>query len=212
MFEPFPFREFNVVQVNTWGYGQAPPGMMIITNEAFNGKMDDISSFFTRGINQRIAHEIAHQYWGHRVKMPSEEEQWITESFANYSSALALRVMKNQGTSAYEGLLSGWRNQASAYADLGTIPFANRLNWIRDPRATFMARTSLLYEKGGLLLAALHKDMGDRAFAVFMKSIIANFRWKAATTKSVEQLAAMAGKKDYAPLFRDCYWGTRMPK
>jgi hypothetical protein len=212
LFEAFPFREYNIIQVNSFGYGQAPPGMMIITNEAFDGKMDDLSNLFTRGINQRFAHEIAHQYWGHLVKMATPEEQWITESFANYASALAMRSMKSQGASAYEGMLNRWRNQASAYRDLGTIPFANRLRWIDDPRGAFLARISLLYEKGGLILASLHKEMGDKAFAVFMKSIIANFRWKAANTPAIEQLATMAGRRDFGPLFRDCYWGTQMPK
>lgn len=212
IFEKFPFEELNIVQVNDVGFGQAPPGMLKITNEAFNAKIDSFSAFFTKGINQRFAHEIAHQYWGHLVKMPSYEEQWITESFANYASALAMRSMKNQGASAYEGMLSGWRNQASAYAPTGTIPFANRLNWIEDPRHTFLARTSLLYEKGALILAALHKDMGDKAFALFMKSALANFRWKPVTTATLEQLAGMAGRKDYSALFRDCYWGTQMPK
>ncbi|WP_306590198.1 M1 family metallopeptidase [Geothrix sp. 21YS21S-4] len=212
LFEPFPFQEFNIIQVNALGFGQAPPGMMIITNEAFDAKMDVISSFFTKGINQRFAHEIAHQYWGHLVKMPTFEEQWVTESFANYASILALRSMKNQGVSAYEGLLSRWRNDASAYAESGTIPFANRLRWIDDPRASFMARTTLLYEKGALVLAALHKEMGDKTFAIFLKSLLANFRWKTLTTASVEQVATMAARKDFGPLFRDCYWGTQMPK
>lgn len=212
LFEAFPFPEFNIVQVNALGFGQAPPGMMIITNEAFDGKMDELSSLFTKGINQRFAHEIAHQYWGHLVKMPSQEEQWVTESFSNYASALAMRSMKNQGASAFEGMLSRWRNQASAYASSGTIPFANRLRWIDDPRASFLARTTLLYEKGALILAALHKEMGDRNFALFMKSLIANFRWKPVTTASIEQVASLAGRKDFGPLFRDCYWGDQMPK
>ena len=212
LFEAFPFREYNIVQVNSYGFGQAPPGMMKITNEAFDGKVDELSALFTKGINQRFAHEIAHQYWGHLVKMPTPEEQWITESFANYASALAMRSMKNQGTSAYEGTLSRWRNQASAYADSGTIPFANRLTWIGDPRGAYMARTSLLYEKGALILATLHKEMGDKTFALFMKSILANFRWKMANTPAIEQIATLAGKKDFGPLFRDCYWGTQMPK
>lgn len=212
LFETFPFREYTIVQVNDLGFGQAPPGMMKITNEAFEGKVDDLSALFTKGINQRFAHEIAHQYWGHLVKMPSLEEQWVTESFANYTSALAMRAMKSQGKTAFEGMLSGWRNQASAYAESGTIPFANRLNWIGDPRGSFMARTTLLYEKGALILAALHRDMGDKAFALFMKSLIANFRWKPVTTASIEQVATMAGRKDVSALFRDCYWGTQMPK
>lgn len=212
LFEKFPFEEYNIVQVNDVGYGQAPPGMMKITNEAFDGKVDDFSALFTRGINQRFAHEIAHQYWGHLVKMPSLEEQWITESFSNYASALALRSMKGKGPGAYERMLKEWVNHSTPYAKESAIPFSNRLRWINNPRGSFLARTSLLYEKGGLILAALHKDMGDKTFMIFMKSLIANFRWKGLTTQSVEQVATMAARKDFSSLFRDYYWGTQMPK
>jgi hypothetical protein len=78
---PFPFEEFNIIQVNTFGYGQAPPATMFITNEAFNSLIGDMNQLFSQGINERFAHEIAHQYWGHVVKMPSFEEQWLTESW-----------------------------------------------------------------------------------------------------------------------------------
>jgi hypothetical protein len=33
---PFPWKEFNIVQINDYGFGQAPPAMMFITNEAFD--------------------------------------------------------------------------------------------------------------------------------------------------------------------------------
>ncbi|MCE1204534.1 MAG: hypothetical protein LWW79_08005 [Holophagaceae bacterium] len=212
IFEKFPFEEYNIVQVNDVGWGQAPPGMMKITNEAFDGKVDDFSALFTRGINQRFAHEIAHQYWGHLVKMPALEEQWLSESFSNYASALVLRSMKGKGNSSYDGLLNQWRSQSTPYARESTIPFANRLHWINNPRGSYIGRATLLYEKGGLILAALHREMGDNAFAVFMKSLLANFRWKFLTTQSVEQVASLAAKKNYSALFNDCYWGTQMPK
>ena len=93
---PFPWKEFNIVQVNDYGWGQAPPATMFITNEAFKPTMTEIDQFFSQGINERFAHEIAHQYWAHVVKMPSLEEEWITESFAEYSAALALKKLKGE--------------------------------------------------------------------------------------------------------------------
>lgn len=60
---------------------------MYITKEAFNQHMD-WAKYFRLGIRKRYAHEIAHQYWGIVVKMPSTEDQWITESFADYCAAL----------------------------------------------------------------------------------------------------------------------------
>lgn len=72
---PFPFKEFNIIEKNQYGYGQAPPATMFITQEAFTQADDELSKLFSRGINHRFAHEIAHQYWGHVVKMPSGQEQ-----------------------------------------------------------------------------------------------------------------------------------------
>ena len=80
---PFPLPEFNIIEINDIGWGQAPPGTMFITKEAFNPIMTaHTGQGGSRGVNARFAHEIAHQYWGTVVKMPSLEEQWLTESFA----------------------------------------------------------------------------------------------------------------------------------
>ena len=120
---PFPFPEFNILEINAWGFGQAPPGVMFITKEAFNPLMGEMNQLFSQGINERFAHEIAHQYWGHVVKMPSSEEQWLTESFAEYSAALFLKQFK--GNSTYKLLLNHWRTRAAFATDAAPIPLAN---------------------------------------------------------------------------------------
>ena len=62
---PFPFPEFNIIEINDFGLGQAPPGTMFITKEAFNPIMAAHSERGgLAGINETFAHEIAHQYWG----------------------------------------------------------------------------------------------------------------------------------------------------
>src|SRR5262249_11818309 len=33
---PFPFSEFQILEINAYGFGIAPPGVMFITKEAFN--------------------------------------------------------------------------------------------------------------------------------------------------------------------------------
>jgi hypothetical protein len=84
---PFPFRELNIIEIPDYGWGQAPPGTLFITQEAFNPIMDEANQLFSGGVNQRFAHEIAHQYWGTVVKSPSREEQWLEEAFAEYCAA-----------------------------------------------------------------------------------------------------------------------------
>src|SRR5262249_29239509 len=122
---PFPFPEFNILEINTWGFGQAPPGVMFITKEAFSPLLGEENQLFSQGINDRFAHEIAHQYWGQVVKMPSIEEQWLTESFAEYSAAVFLKAFRGQGT--YDHLLRHWKSDGGSAADASPIPLANRL-------------------------------------------------------------------------------------
>ena len=92
---PYPFDGFTVIERNNWGFGQAPPGIIFITKEAFdfNPTIDRTSQFFSQGVNERYLHEIAHAWWGHVIKMDSFEEQWLTESFADYSAALCMEAM-----------------------------------------------------------------------------------------------------------------------
>lgn len=206
---PFPFSEFNILEINEYGYGQAPPGIMFITQEAFSPLVGDVNPLFSQGVNERFAHEIAHQYWGHVVKMPNDEEQWLTESFAEYSAALFLKEFK--GKAAYQNLLVHWKSRANAAKDASPIPLANRVSVPNDDYARFLIRTGLIYDKGAYLLSVLHKELGDETFLTFMKSYQKSFRWKFGSTKHVYGLLQFITKKDYAPFFEANYWGIGMP-
>jgi aminopeptidase N len=207
---PFPFPEFDILEINDWGFGQAPAGVMFITKEAFNPLMGETNQLFSQGINERFAHEIAHQYWGLAVKMPSHEEQWLTESFAEYSAALFLKQFK--GSATYNSLVNHWKSGASFATDAAPIPLANLVSLPNDPRTRFAIRTGLIYDKGAYLLATLHKELGDDAFLTFLKSYQKSFRWKFGSTKTVAGLLQYMTKKDYGPFFEKYYWGTAMPK
>ena len=211
----FPWKEFNIVQVNTYGYGQAPAATMFITNEAFNPikpPADEgflsAEQVFSQGINERFAHEIAHQYWGHVVKMPSPEEQWLTETFAEYSAALALKKLR--GDAIFNRIVNTWRGRAAQSASVAPIPYANRIGGDRGLAGA--ARTNLLYNKGPLLLAAIDKKIGAEKFLVFMKSYQKSFQWKFGTTKDVAGLLGFMTKEDWMPFFDQYYWGTQTPQ
>ena len=142
--------------------------------------------------------------------MPSTEEQWLTESFAEYSAALFLKQFK--GNATYNSLVSHWKGRASFATDAAPIPLANLVSLPNDPRTRFAIRTGLVYDKGAYLLAALHKELGDDAFLTFLKSYQKTFRWKYGSTKTVAGLLQALTGKDYTPFFEANYWGTGMPR
>ncbi len=204
---PFPFPEFNILEKNEYGYGQAPPGTMFITKEAFNPYLGEDNQFFSQGVNERFAHEIAHQYWGHVVKMPSLEEQWITESFAECSAGIFLKDFRK---GKFDALLADWKRRAASSADIAPIPLVNRL-YSSTFRDATIARQNLLYFKGAVILETIHKEMGDDPFLTFLKSYQKTARWKFGSTKSVAAMLQYMTKKDWTPFFEKYYWGTAMP-
>lgn len=208
---PFPFKEFNIIEINDLGYAQAPPATMFITKEAFNPTMGDDNKLMSKGINDRFAHEIAHQYWGHVVKMGSGEEQWVTESFAEYSSSLVVKQLK--GKSGYEAMVATWRANAGDATEVSSIPLANRISIPADPMSGFRYRTFLVYDKGAYVLSVLHKQLGDDKFLTFLRSLQGFFAWKFLTTGDmVRLLDRIEPGKDWKGFFEKYYYGTEMPK
>ena len=209
----FPFSEFNIIEVPQFGWGQAPPATMFITHELFDRYNTSGYEFTEAEVNSRFAHEIAHQYWGHVVKMPSFEEQWITEAFADYSAALFIETAYGKrGKGEMNRIRSQWKGNAAFAKNSSSIMLANRISTPGEPPIGYSHRQWLLYGKGPLLLDALRKELGDDQFLTFMKSYQRSFAWKFGTTKHMAGLLQFMTKKDYMPFFEQYYWGSDTPK
>ena len=57
---------------------------------------DDVPDFF-------LAHELAHQWWGHGVAGENYRERWLSEGAAQYAAALWVR--HDQGEDVFRGVL-----------------------------------------------------------------------------------------------------------
>ncbi len=208
---PFPFESMNLVQVQSYGFGQAPPGTLYITREAFNVISDDLARMVARGINDRIAHEVAHQYWGHLVKMATSEDQWLTEAFAEYSSRLAMLGAKGKGLPYYQNMVKDWERGAREAGTAASIAGANRFRAATDRTLQGTVRTRLLYDKGAYFLYDLHQKLGDDAFYKFLVNIPANIQWRFLSTQNLLDLLKAITGKDHTDHFDRYLWGTGMP-
>jgi hypothetical protein len=206
---PFPFKEFNIIEMNDLGWGQAPPGTMFMTKEAFSPMLGETNRAYSKGVNERFAHEIAHQYWGITVKMGSEEEQWLTEAFAEYCAGQVVKQMR--GEAGYRDLINTWRAGLRDAGSFAPIPLANRIS-IPWTSLAEVSRTGLIYDKGALFLEALHRQIGDEKFVNVMRTIQGRYAWRFLTTNQVEEVFThFDPKTDYHALFQRYYWGTETP-
>ncbi len=225
---PYPFLELEMVEVNDWGWGQAPPGMIFITKEAFmtparaqlDAESEVMDSWASRGINERVAHEVAHGWFPHVAKVITSEENWLSESFADYTSAICLeKRMSNrrQAKFHFDRQLSDWKVYAKR-ARGTSIFFANHLS-SRDADAA-MNRYYLLYGKGPLVLHALRQELaktlgsqekGDAAFFTWMRAYVKNFTFKAGETRHLVGILNQMTKHDWKPWFERYVFGTDTP-
>lgn len=217
---PLPYKKMSVVEINTWGFGQAPPGIIFITKEAFQPLIDSKNQFFSAGVNERFVHEIAHSWWGHTVMMDSLDEQWLTESFAEYSAALCLQAARGgkKGKNEFNQLLKGWRARTKLIGDGGSIYLANHL--AMKGAKDWEDRTNLLYSKGPLVLHAIRLELrkragsdkeGDRLFQILLRSYLKNFTYKWGTTENFIGLLSQMTKSDWQPFFDRYVFGTEIP-
>lgn len=217
-----PFDEINLVEVPYLGFGQAPAGMIWLTREAFNPTADletrYMASYGATGgwANRMIAHELAHQYWGHRVKIYSQSDNWLSEAFAEYTSALAIRAMRKKGPGVYDAILVEWRDRVAKICNLGTIPTTYLMQpHFADKQGDVLSGTypqALLYAKGAYLLACLHKEVGEEAFLRFLRVYQKRFAWYPPSIgQDVTDLLKATTGRDFSAWMADNLWGTSLP-
>jgi len=189
--------------------------MMRITKEAFQSSIftDEISSLFSHGINQRVAHEIAHAYFGYVVADASPQHQWISEAFSEIASMYAIEKLK--GKAEGKKLAGTWAGAARHSAKAAPIDLANDLapkiasTW---DSSTAIDRAELVYSKGAHLLQTLRLELGDDLFFTVLRSFLRSFeKQRDVTTDDFVALLSFATKKDWKPWFEKYYYGTEMP-
>ena len=225
---PFPFQDLQLVEIADWGWGQAPPGVIFITKEAFmtparaqNPDEPGYAAWYTRGVNERIAHEVAHSWFPHVAKVRRAEENWLSESFAEYSSIECLRRSlpdRKQGEFFFQRAVKDWKFGTKEIGDGGSIYLATHLSGDRDQ--DFYAWRALLYSKGPLVLHALRGELiremgeakGDAAFLSWMRSYMKNFAYKTGETRHLVGILNQLTGKDWQPWFERFVYGTDMPR
>ncbi|MEO1085365.1 MAG: M1 family aminopeptidase [Acidobacteriota bacterium] len=166
---PYPFQDLQVVEMNQWGWAQAPPGMIFVNQEAFltkaSARLDSeklIGSYLSRGINERLAHEVAHAWFPHIAKVVRGEENWLSESLADYTSAICIEQKmsnKRKGKRLFDRQLQQWKNLSKEVGDASSVYLAHHIINAQDgPRN----RIALLYGRGPLVIHAIRQQLQDR--------------------------------------------------
>ena len=106
-----------------------------------------------------MAHEIAHQWWGHGVGWQNYHDQWLSEGFAQYFAALYAN--KFRGDDVFQGVLKRMRRWAINESDQGSVHLGYRVGHIKNDGRAFRA---VIYNKAAMVLHMLRLMLGDDVF------------------------------------------------
>jgi aminopeptidase N len=95
-FGPYPFPELRIVEIPSYWKrfaGLAMPGLVfLVEDRGFLTDTRDASRVDV--VSKRIAHEVAHQWWGHELSPPSLPGATVlVESLARYSELMMLKEL-----------------------------------------------------------------------------------------------------------------------
>ena len=209
LYGPCPYPLLNVVFVEgLMPGGHSPPGMTIISRRSLRlqrlasgdpGDFSDIPGFF-------LAHELAHQWWGHGVAPANYRERWLSEAQAHY--AAALWVKHAQGDRAFRQVLDRMAGWAWRESDQGPIGLGQRLGHVRGETRIYRA---VIYDKGALVLHMLRGILGDDAFFEGLRRFLERYRFRTATTDDLRQEWEAASGKDLRPYLDRWVGETSLP-
>ncbi len=199
---PYPYKELNLVELPTLAYfGISPPGLVILTSRMYEPPAILSNYVSTMGANQMVAHEVAHQWFGHKLWPRRWEDNWLTESLAEYASGLAMAIVVKEAhlneakVLDFKQLLETWRGYAKFVEDKGTIAGANNLSG----SDAGVNRMFLLYDRGPLVLHMLRSLCGEQRYYAMMNDLLARAKGGWIETKDFEEVASRA-------LGQDMHW------
>lgn len=170
------------------------------------------------GIQDRrtvIAHEIAHQWWGHIVGWRSYRDQWFTEALASFSALQFSRKKLEKAGPSRVGPTSGWQAEildttedGRTLESLGPLILGARLNSSLSDRAY----EAVVYKKGPIVIDMLARICGGDDFDRILRSIVASASNRAiATTDLLRLIQAGTRQVDIGKFAGQFIFGTGVP-
>ena len=176
LYGPYPYAELDLAQMPIgMGYAQAPAGLVQMTGETYVSKTDLVNLFGVSDPQLRdyfIPHELAHHWWGGKAGFGTTRDQWISETFAEFSAALYVEFRDQQksgdpnDTSGYDNRMFEWKRQRRGDKVNRTAPL-----WVGYRAGPARAQASI-YARGPLIMDMLRRNFGREAVVKAMYTYV----------------------------------------
>ncbi|MDX1999212.1 MAG: M1 family aminopeptidase [Thermoanaerobaculia bacterium] len=174
---------------------------------------EDVFGFEDR--RGHIAHEVAHQWWGHRLAGASYREAWLSEGLASYSALQYAREKLSGADFVRSGPTSQWLPKLTApatdgtpIANLGPLVLGARLSSTRSSEAY----VHHIYLKAPIVLDMLAQEVGTDTFDQMLAQYAKVFDGYQLTTAEFLTAAEKMTGRELASFGRRFLSGTDLPQ
>ena len=209
LFGPLPYVPLNLalVEAQVPG-GHSPPGFIILQHRPplmGGGLKDDPATFYDIP-GFFLAHELAHQWWGHGVTPRSYRDRWVAEGFAQYAAALWAR--ESLGDETFARVLRKMVTWARRMSSMGPVDLGNRVGHIQN---NAQAHRAIVYNKGALVLDMVRRLIGEDAFKRGLLKLQADHRFQKIDTETVRAAFEAEAAVDLNGLWEVFVRNTALP-
>jgi hypothetical protein len=186
-FGPYPFKEMSVAEAPLLYYGMEFPGLNLIGLDLYReGRAQ---------LEDRVVHEIAHQWWYAQVGNDQVNTPWLDEGLAEYSMAIYYDQVYGE---AQANTLVNQRwlvpYQVAVENDYDAV--------VNQPSSAFSWEYEVIvYGKAALFFNALHRELGDDTFRAVLREYVQQFQWGIATPEDLLRVAESVSGQDLDPLY-----------
>jgi aminopeptidase N len=183
---PFAYKKLANVQSKTIFGGMENAGAIFYFE----------NSTTTKGIEELMAHEIAHQWFGDAASEKNFGHVWLSEGFATYMTNLYLEnkygadTLKKRLVEDRETVFGFEKRRHTAIVDTA----------VKDNYMQLLNANS--YQKGGWVLHMLRRKLGDQAFWKGIRNYYAKYNGGNAYTSGLQKIMEQAGGKDLKQFFQ----------
>ncbi len=213
------------------GHGQAGSGLLHISDSIAQPGQP---GFANQGAREAfLAHEVAHEWWGHQVGWADYRHQWLSEGLAEYSAMMFVEASLENGPKLFRKFLEASNDEltgsvASVFGAFGRAGLAldnkaaqDRIGPIGHGYRAGVAEapaaySSMAYTKGAMVVHMLRSIMRavtgtDERFFRMLADFVQTYSGRAVTTEDFAATVTKHAAMDWTWFFDQWVYGTEIP-
>ncbi len=200
---PYPYEKYAQVVVQDFIFG----GMENTSSTTLLDLMlyDDRAAL-DFDLDDLVAHELAHQWWGDLLTCRDWHHAWLNEGFATWSELVWREHARGADDAAYDRLEMSTRYMREDGQEYRRAIVDRRYE---EPIDLFDRH---LYEKGGQVLHMLRRELGEEGFWKTLATYVAAHRYGTVVTEDLRRAVETATGRDLDWFFEQWIYGAGHPE